>query len=211
VNRANDLSVRAHRIAVFILSKSGCFATLIFTSFSPALKQFHVGHFKKGKFSMIETNVSEPDWAPFTPLLNAALDVIWKDRKRGSSARAWAWVVRNTWGNWKPFIEYPFPDRFPKFRSNPPLLAEVIGSGPCPFCGGFAAPKAGMPKDWRWHLRCMQVAYACDSMRFGSPEAHVWARSIMDDIAHSGEAASLSYDERLLLETKDLGVLDARN
>lgn len=121
----------------------------------------------------------------FTPFLNAALGPLMKDGDRcTNSQRVDFYVMRNAWGNWCPYAVKladgdPHAQELPMGEEDKPMLEELLfGVGGCPLCGEKAGEK-WFPKGFRWHRRCMGLAFARDAERLGSPKQKAWGSDVM--------------------------------
>ena len=117
----------------------------------------------------------------FTPLLNAALESIMRDPARPDTHRVWAWIVRNSHGEWSPYA-VKREERPPASENlgNPfGIDTRMFGPGGCPLCHQPQEPD--LPADFRWHRWCMELVYAgeaaaCTQYR----EEMKWAIEVRD-------------------------------
>jgi hypothetical protein len=113
-----------------------------------------------------------------TVILNGALDRAMVS-DIGTTERVWACLARTSWGNW---CAYSVDRGGPAF-SNPDaidgLLDIFYGSPLCPYCAKPSERQTGIPDGWRWHMRCMQMAYAKDAVKFGNDQQRDWGRNVL--------------------------------
>lgn len=117
---------------------------------------------------------------PLTPRLNAALEMVMHDKRADERVRVWAAIARTSWGNWCPYAcQRPVPPIELPAQAESEIRAFAFGAGPCPFCRRSVKPDPDLPRNWRWHDRCMAVAYAEDAARYGSAREQEWARGVL--------------------------------
>lgn len=116
----------------------------------------------------------------FTLMLNTVLSRAMKAECYYPVARLWACVTRKSWGNWCEYaitegvLEVDDPD-----HSIDSLAGIFFGLDVCPYCGRRSLPVRGLPPKWRWHVRCVQLAYAREAVRFGDEKQQEWGRAVI--------------------------------
>ncbi len=118
--------------------------------------------------------------APLTPRINAALELVMHDTRLPDTVRVWAALARTSWGNWCPYAieRQPPPLELPALPETE-IRSLAFGAGPCPRCRRSAKPDPDLPRNWRWHDRCMAEAYAEDASQYGTAREREWARSVL--------------------------------
>jgi len=125
---------------------------------------------------------------PFTPRLNAALEIVIAKEEAAVEShdrmmeRMWAWITRHAWGNWCSYaISRDAPPLGSPSETEGEIRQLVFGAGPCPFCKRSAKPQVGIPAGWRWHRSCMALAYACEAVQYGTPREQEWGRKVIEE------------------------------
>jgi hypothetical protein len=119
----------------------------------------------------------------FTPVLNAALDVLMGRPSLTTKEKVHLWVLRKSWGNWYPYAVKGAPGMaLPTTETDRPMLDDLLFGGACPFCGKQAGDQIAFPKGFRWHRECLGRAYARDAARLGDDHQKKWASEIFAEL-----------------------------
>lgn len=124
-----------------------------------------------------------PDFC-FTPILNAALSRSMKNSRFNDTERVDMCLIRSSWGNWYPYavvVEGSRTERQMDSQGLPPLDDLLFGNGPCPLCGTSVGRGTHLPKGFRWHRKCIALAYARDAARLGNDTQKKWAAEVLGE------------------------------
>jgi len=117
-------------------------------------------------------------------VLNLAFDLAMMDLNLNDMERVELCILRQSWGNWYPYavLNTTTPtERLERMNMPPEIRTDVHnllrGQGPCPLCKKSAA--AEPHRIFRWHRRCVAMAFAKEAAELGNDEQQKWAAEVI--------------------------------